>query len=227
MQPLFGRACLTSRRELGLNVELSSTTEEQADPDVADVQRVLDGDVQAFAGIVQRWQGPLVNMAWRYCRDRSRAEEMAQEAFLRAWRGLGQWRRESSFSTWLTRIALNAAFMRLRHMRHSREVAMDGVDVQSQERTVWEFKDHAPTPEEAYVSAERARILRQTLNQLRPRIRAALEIRQLQECSLKETAKQLGITVAAAKGRLFQAKMALRKPARMKMIGALQVGRAA
>ena len=71
------------------------------------VDRVLAGDTQAFAAIVQRWQGPLINMAWRYCRDRSRAEEMAQEALIRAWRGLRQWRRESSFSTWLFSVAAN------------------------------------------------------------------------------------------------------------------------
>jgi RNA polymerase sigma-70 factor, ECF subfamily len=78
-----------------------------ATEDLADVDRVLAGDVQAFEGIVRRWQGPLVNMAWRYCRDRGRAEEMAQEAFLRAWHGLAQWRRESSFSTWLFALAAN------------------------------------------------------------------------------------------------------------------------
>jgi len=75
--------------------------------DLADVERVLAGDVNAFEGIVCRWQGPLVNMAWRYCRDRGRAEEMAQEAFVRAWRGLAQWRREGSFSTWLFALAAN------------------------------------------------------------------------------------------------------------------------
>src|SRR5271168_1769981 len=63
------------------------------------VDRVLTGNAQAFAQIVQRWQGPLVNMAWRYCRDRGRAEELAQGAFVRAWRGLSGWRREGSFST--------------------------------------------------------------------------------------------------------------------------------
>jgi RNA polymerase sigma-70 factor, ECF subfamily len=78
-----------------------------ADADAADVERVLAGDVEAFAGIVERWQGPLVNMAWRYCRDRGRAEELAQEAFVRAWRGLASWRRESSFSTWLFALAAN------------------------------------------------------------------------------------------------------------------------
>ncbi|HVN94162.1 MAG TPA: RNA polymerase sigma factor [Terracidiphilus sp.] len=78
-----------------------------AEEDLADVNRVLAGEVQAFEGIVRRWQGPLVNMAWRYCRDRGRAEEMAQEAFIRAWRGLAGWRRESSFSTWLFALAAN------------------------------------------------------------------------------------------------------------------------
>ncbi len=77
------------------------------DADTADVESVLAGDVGAFEGIVRRWQGPLVNMAWRYCRDRGRAEELAQEAFVRAWRGLATWRRQSSFSTWLFALAAN------------------------------------------------------------------------------------------------------------------------
>jgi len=78
-----------------------------AEEDLADVDRVLAGDAQAFEGIVRRWQGPLINMAWRYCRDRARAEDLAQDAFLRAWRGLAGWRRESSFSTWLFALAAN------------------------------------------------------------------------------------------------------------------------
>jgi RNA polymerase sigma-70 factor (ECF subfamily) len=84
---------------------MNATT--SAEEDLAAVEQVLAGDVEAFEGIVRRWQSPLVNMAWRYCRDRSRAEEMAQEAFIRAWRGLGRWRRESSFSTWLFALAAN------------------------------------------------------------------------------------------------------------------------
>ncbi|UWZ85360.1 RNA polymerase sigma factor [Occallatibacter riparius] len=84
-----------------------SAPTETASADVHDVQRVLAGDVRAFEGIVRRWQGPLVNMAWRYCRDRGRAEELAQEAFLRAWKGLASWRGESSFSTWLFALAAN------------------------------------------------------------------------------------------------------------------------
>jgi RNA polymerase sigma-70 factor (ECF subfamily) len=90
-----------------LNESPKSGAQELSDQDLADVERVLAGDVRAFEGIVRRWQGPLVNMAWRYCRDRGRAEELAQEAFIRAWRGLAQWRREANFSTWLFALAAN------------------------------------------------------------------------------------------------------------------------
>jgi RNA polymerase sigma-70 factor, ECF subfamily len=85
----------------------TATRNNPSELDAADVVRVLAGDAGAFEGIVRRWQEPLVNMAWRYCRDRGRAEEMAQEAFLRVWRGLATWRSESSFSTWLFSIAAN------------------------------------------------------------------------------------------------------------------------
>src|SRR5580704_13634276 len=61
--------------------------------DRADVDSVLEGDISAFGGIVRRWQGPLVNLAYRFCRDRGHAEDMTQEAFLRAFHGLGTWRR--------------------------------------------------------------------------------------------------------------------------------------
>jgi RNA polymerase sigma-70 factor (ECF subfamily) len=84
-----------------------SAAADRATLDRADVARVLAGELAAFEGIVRRWQAPLVNLAWRYCRDRGRAEEMAQEAFLRAWRGLPNWRGESSFSTWLFALAAN------------------------------------------------------------------------------------------------------------------------
>jgi RNA polymerase sigma-70 factor (ECF subfamily) len=108
-QNATGRAA--SMSDCAEMVDLAATpkdvTDHLADPDMLAVERVLGGDVQAFEGIVRRWQGPLVNMAWRYCRDRGRAEELAQEAFLRAWRGLGGWRRESSFSTWLFALAAN------------------------------------------------------------------------------------------------------------------------
>ena len=84
--------------------------------DKADVDRVLAGDFSAFEGIVCRWQRPLVNLAYRFCRDRGRAEEMAQEAFLRAYRGLEKWRKEAAFSTWLFALATNLYCSELRRI---------------------------------------------------------------------------------------------------------------
>jgi RNA polymerase sigma-70 factor, ECF subfamily len=78
------------------------------DPDLAAIRDVLAGDVEAFSGIVNRWQGRLLNLAWRFCRDRSMAEDMAQEAFVKAFRALGTYRREAAFSTWLTAVAMNS-----------------------------------------------------------------------------------------------------------------------
>src|SRR5689334_23797173 len=78
-----------------------------ADTDQADVEKVLAGDIAAFENIVRRWQGPLINLAYRFCRDRGRAEDMAQDAFLRAYRALGAWRQDAAFSTWLFALATN------------------------------------------------------------------------------------------------------------------------
>ncbi|HET9343393.1 MAG TPA: RNA polymerase sigma factor [Candidatus Eremiobacteraceae bacterium] len=75
--------------------------------DRADVARVVEGDVSAFEGIVRRWQTRLVDLAYRFCYDRSLAEEMAQDAFVRAFRAIRKWRGESTFSTWLHAVALN------------------------------------------------------------------------------------------------------------------------
>src|SRR5258708_40013756 len=87
-----------------------------ADDDQIAVDRVLAGDISGFEEIVSRWQSPLVNLAYRFSHDRGRAEDMAQEAFLRAYRGLKQWRREAAFSTWLFALATNFYCSELRRI---------------------------------------------------------------------------------------------------------------
>ena len=78
------------------------------------MQRVVAGDLDAFEGIVQRWQHRLINLAWRFCRDRAMAEDIAQEIFIKVYRSLGSFRAESKFSTWITSIALNTYRSRVR-----------------------------------------------------------------------------------------------------------------
>jgi RNA polymerase sigma-70 factor, ECF subfamily len=89
---------------------------EHPDEDAADARRVLGGDISAFEGIVRRWQGRLVNLAWRFCRDRSMAEDMAQEAFVKAFRALDTYRGEAVFSegTLKARIHRGKAFLKRR-----------------------------------------------------------------------------------------------------------------
>src|ERR1022692_3816639 len=106
MQPCVTAPCHTIEAESSVS----------ASDDQADVERVLAGDVSAFEGIVRRWQGPLINLAHRFCHDRGRAEEMAQEAFLRAYRALSQWRKEAVFSTWLFALATNLYRSELRRI---------------------------------------------------------------------------------------------------------------
>jgi RNA polymerase sigma-70 factor (ECF subfamily) len=89
---------------------------QRAEDDRQDAARALAGDTRAFEGIVRRWQSPLINLAYRFCRDRGRAEEMAQEAFLRAFRNLASWRQESAFSTWLFALATNLYCTELRRL---------------------------------------------------------------------------------------------------------------
>ena len=97
MQPPVTASCHT----------IEAVSSVSASDDQADVERVLAGDISAFEGVVRRWQGPLISLAYRFCHDRGRSEEMAQEAFLRAYRALAQWRKDAIFSTWLFALATN------------------------------------------------------------------------------------------------------------------------
>ena len=94
--------------------------------DQSAVERVLAGDISAFEGIVHRWQAPMINLAYRFCQDRGRAEELAQEAFLRAYRGLGQWRKDAVFSTWLFALATNLYRSELRRIP-AQTVSLDDI----------------------------------------------------------------------------------------------------
>src|ERR1700719_4925954 len=97
-----------------------------ADADLIAVDRVLAGDISSFEGIVRRWQMPLVNLAYRFCHDRGRSEDMAQEAFLRAYRGLAQWRKDAVFSTWLFALATNLYRSALRRIP-ARTVSLEDI----------------------------------------------------------------------------------------------------
>ena len=173
-----------------------STSREESDR--VDVGRVLAGDTEAFEGIVERWQGPLVNLAWRFCRDRRRAEEMAQEAFLKAFRFLDRWRGEAAFSTWLFALATNVYRSQMRRHR-PREVGLDSIR---------EPREHR-TPESDAARDETARTVRRLVADLPPKYRDALTLYYFHEMDVGTAAASLGIPTGTLKARLHRARKRL------------------
>jgi RNA polymerase sigma-70 factor (ECF subfamily) len=178
---------------------LGSVNENRADADLADIARVLAGDVEAFEGIVRRWQGPLVNMAWRYCRDRGRAEELAQEAFIRAWRNLGSWRRESSFSTWLFALAANVFRTELKRFP-TINLPLDAAP-----------EPAAPATQHRELAAQfNADAVRRAVLALPPRYREPVVLFYFHEMDIAAAAKTMHMPEGTLKARLSRARALLR-----------------
>ena len=187
----------------GSSRETASATAQTVEAQIAEVQiidRILNGDTQAFAVIVERWQGPLINMAWRYCRDRSRAEELAQEALIRIWRGLRSWRRESSFSTWLFSVAANLYRNELKRIP-SGHIALD----------------EAPEPASPLVhdaqleGAARDEAVRRAVLALPGKYREPTILYYFHEMDLTAAAATLGLPEGTMKARLSRARALLRQ----------------
>jgi RNA polymerase sigma factor (sigma-70 family) len=185
------------------------------------------GQQAAFAELCERHAKRIFHTTLRITRNHEDAEDALQDSFLSAFVHLGKFDGRSSFATWLTRIAINSALMKIRKNRASREVSMEEPAEGGEQRPRYELADCAPNPEERCAQREHERMVTAAVRELRPAIRQAVEIRQLQEYSVIETARTLGISVAATKGRLFQARAALRKASRLRMIGPARVRRAA
>jgi RNA polymerase sigma-70 factor (ECF subfamily) len=180
-------------------------------PDLGLIQRSIAGEVTAQEQLFKRHAAKLYRTAFGVLRNKEDPEDALQESWLRACANLKSFEARSSFSTWLTRIVINSALMILRKKRSVREVSMDAMEEADKVSLIHQFADRSPNPEESFVEHERRKILNRAIHALRPRIRDVVQFGQLQELSLKETAGRLGISVEAAKGRLFHARAALRK----------------
>ncbi len=170
-----------------------------ATEDRVDVERVLAGDVSAVEGIVQRWQGPLVNLAYRFCRDRGRAEERAQEAFVRAFRGLRGWRGEGAFSTWLFALAANVCRSELRRVPPP-TVPLDEVA---------EPRDPSP-PDRGFADADRDRAVRRAVLTLPARYRDAVVLFYFHGMDVAAAARSLRLPQGTVKARLARGRAILR-----------------
>jgi RNA polymerase sigma factor (sigma-70 family) len=169
------------------------------------------GDGTVFDELCRRHAERMFRVAHRIIRHREDAEDAVQESFLSAYVHLNTFDGRARFSTWLNRIAINAALMKMRKNRLSREIPLENTTEALDPRSNYELKDFSPNPEEICGKEEQEAALRDAIGKLRPSLRRVVELHQLQECSMDETAKILGISVAAAKARLFHARTALRR----------------
>ncbi len=146
----------------------------------------------------------------RITRNRQDAEDALQDSLLRAFSHLNNFQERSSFSTWLTRIAINSALMILRKRRNCSEFSIDGTDDPSGKCERWEIQSLAEDPERSYVRREREALLREAILRLPPRCREVVELWQAREYSAREIAQALRISVPAVKSRLSRARLTLR-----------------
>ena len=178
-----------------------------ADQDAEAVARVLAGDVNAFEEIVRRWQRRLINLAWRFSRDRAAAEDMAQEAFITAYKALPTFEGRSAFSTWLTSIALNSYRARLRR---------DGppspsLNVLLARPSFFAPRSSTTSAARDFEQRESAEGVRRAVLTLPTRYRDALVLFHLQELDLSETARVLGVKEGTLKARLHRGRELLRR----------------
>jgi RNA polymerase sigma-70 factor (ECF subfamily) len=166
---------------------------------------------QAFEVLVGRHRGMILRVVLRFTRNREDAEDIVQQSFQKAFVHLRQFEGNSSFSTWLTRIAINEALMWLRRKRASPEVPIEVSRANDETALPLDSPDLGPNPEDSCLQRERERILSAAMNELTPGMRKAIELRELGELSTEETARVMSLSVGAVKSRVFHGRRKLRE----------------
>ena len=170
------------------------------------VRAAAGGDEAAFGELVRIHENKVYHLALRMCGSAEDAGDIAQDAFLAAWRGLPSFRGESGFSTWLYRLVSNAAIDHLRRTRHQRgNVSLDDEELNL------DAADPAPGPQESAEEEDLKSLVQDGLNRLGDDHRTVLVMREVQELSYEEISHTLGIDLGTVKSRLARARSALRK----------------
>jgi RNA polymerase sigma-70 factor, ECF subfamily len=191
-------------------MEMSFGTGLDKGSDSALVIATKHGDMQAFEELVLRHKQRVLAAAQRITNNREDAEDVAQESFHKAFVHLDSFKEKSRFSTWLTRIAMNEAFMLLRRKRRVFEPLPENPE-NGAKSSLEPFVDQSPDPEESCWRREHKQLLTRAINRLRPRVRRTILLLDIEERSVKETARILGISTSAVKARVFQGRRRLRQ----------------
>ncbi len=195
---------------IGMSMETIQKTNEAAE-EMSLVRAAKAGDIGAFEQLVRRYDRNIFRIAQHITQNREDAEDVVQDAFLKAYENLGKFQEQSKFYTWLVRIAVNEALMRLRRRRPERTVSLDE-EVRTEEDTMpREVADWAPNPEQLFTQSELRDILQRTIQGLPASFRTVFVLRDVEGLSTEETAEALGLSIPAVKSRLLRARLQLRE----------------
>jgi RNA polymerase sigma-70 factor, ECF subfamily len=179
--------------------------------DIMLVAAAKSGSSPAFEVLVERHAWRILRVAQRVTGNREDAEDIVQQSFQKAFVHLREFEGRSSFSTWLTRVAINEALMLQRKSRGLREVSIDDSNANAETAPPLEIPDTSPDPEAGYSQLEWGRVLSSAMNELPPGIRKAIQLRELDELSTRETARIMGLSIPAVKSRVFHGRRKLRE----------------
>jgi RNA polymerase sigma-70 factor (ECF subfamily) len=190
---------------------IQSKVREPVSDELALVQAAKAGDISAFEQLVKRYDRNVFRIAQHITHNREDAEDVVQDAFLKAYENLGQFQGQSKFYTWLVRIAVNEALMKLRRRRTDKIVSLDQ-DIETEEDTMpREVADWAPNPAQLFDQAQLREILGKTIQGLPPSFRTVFVLRDVEGLSTEETAEALDLSIPAVKSRLLRARLQLRE----------------
>src|SRR6202050_5058573 len=180
------------------------------DDESALVAAAKAGDISAFETLVGRYERKIFRLTQNITQNREDAEDAMQEAFLKAFEHLQAFEGNSRFYTWLVRIAVNQALMKLRKRRPN-VVSLDEEIDTGEETVPRDVQDWGPSPEQRFEQTEMSEILSSVISDLEPPFRIVFQLRDIEELSTEETAEALGLSVPAVKSRLLRARLKLRQ----------------
>jgi RNA polymerase sigma-70 factor (ECF subfamily) len=184
-----------------------STTQDEGDL----VERAQRGDASAFTELVSRYERRIFRLAKNITQSDEDAEDVLQESFLKAYQHLGGFQGQSKFYTWIVRIAVNEALMKLRKRKTDKTVSLDETIDTGEENVVREIAVWEDNPEQRYSQTEIRELLDKAIMSLRPTFRAVFVLRDVEDLSTEETAAVLDLSVPAVKSRLLRARLQLRE----------------
>jgi RNA polymerase sigma-70 factor (ECF subfamily) len=174
------------------------------------VAKARQGDTASFSILLRRYEGKIFRLAMNITQNREDAEDVLQESFLKAYEHLDQFLGNSKFYTWIVRIAVNQALMKLRKRRSDRAVSLDEQIDTGEDTVVREIAAWDPDPEQRYSQEELHTILSEVIEELAPIYRTVFTLRDVDGLSTEETAEALDLSVPAVKSRLLRARLQLR-----------------